>query len=70
MLKPTLLTELCSFFLPPSVAPLKGHEVETEVRQARNQKAAAIELKKEGKSPDKVESAYFETEEYKVSCNF
>ncbi len=41
--------------------------METEVRQARNQKAAAIELKKDAKPAEKVEHAYFETEEYVVS---
>ncbi|VDM17980.1 unnamed protein product [Hydatigera taeniaeformis] len=51
---------LSPYFIPP-----KGHEVETVVRQGRNQKAAAIELKGEENPSDKVENAYFETEEYK-----
>ncbi|KAL5111960.1 Annexin A7 [Taenia crassiceps] len=49
----------------PKVNVPEGYEVETEVLQARNQKAAAIELKKEERPPHKVENAYFETEEYK-----
>ncbi|KAM7533338.1 hypothetical protein Aperf_G00000126372 [Anoplocephala perfoliata] len=43
----------------------EGHELETEVRQAPNQKAAPIELKREEKPPEKIEHPYFETEEYK-----
>ncbi|VDK38174.1 unnamed protein product [Taenia asiatica] len=39
----------------PKITIPEGHEVETEVRQARNQKAAAIELKKEEKPLDKSE---------------
>ncbi|VUZ55858.1 unnamed protein product, partial [Hymenolepis diminuta] len=49
----------------PKLAIPEGHEVETEVRQSRNQKAAPIELKKEEKPPEKIENSYFETEEYK-----
>lgn len=42
--------------------------METSVRQARHQKAAAIELKTDDKPAAEAEHTYFETEEYVVSC--